>query len=488
MTVVGIGADGWDGLPGASREALRTAETLIGGARQLALLPAECAGERVAWPSPLRPAVPGLLAAHAGRRVAVLASGDPMFYGIGRTLTEVLAEVPAEAATVTSGAPTPHASPPFPGLRVLPYPSSVSYACARLGWPVEETEVVTLVGRPAENLLAALYDGRRVLVLSAGAGTPAEVATLLRAHGYGPTRMRVLQQLGGDRERTAEGTAAEWPTETRDAITAAHHPADADPLKVTPAAGIVPPNDATPAAGIAPLNVTPADIDPLNVIALDCVRAPGTLRLSAVPGLPDAAYEHDGQLTKRHVRAATLAALAPAPGELLWDIGGGSGSIAIEWLRAHRGCRAVTVERDPVRAERIGRNARGLGVPALRVVTGRAPAALAGLLTPDAVFIGGGLTVPGLLAACWDALPAGGRIVANTVTLESEALLADWYRRHGGELVRLAVAHAVPVGGFTGWRQAMPVTQWTAVKPPGTPRTPTPLPANPLPHESEDPR
>ncbi|MFE7661140.1 precorrin-6y C5,15-methyltransferase (decarboxylating) subunit CbiE [Streptomyces celluloflavus] len=511
---MGIGADGWDGLPGASREALRTAETLIGGARQLALLPAECAGERVAWPSPLRPAVPGLLAAHAGRRVAVLASGDPMFYGIGRTLTEVL----EEAVTVMSDGPAPHTAPSAPRLRVLPHPSSVSYACARLGWPVEETEVVTLVGRPAENLLAALYDGRRVLVLSAGAGTPAEVATLLRAHGYGPTRMRVLQQLGGDRERTAEGTAAEWPPETRDAITAAHHPADADPLNVTPAdadppnvtpadadppnvtpaVGIVPPNDATPAAGIAPLdaipidtaplNVTPADIDPLNVIALDCVREPGTLRLSAVPGLPDAAYEHDGQLTKRHVRAATLAALAPAPGELLWDIGGGSGSIAIEWLRAHRGCRAVSVERDPVRAERIGRNARALGVPALRVVTGRAPAALAGLPTPDAVFIGGGLTVPGLLAACWDALPAGGRIVANTVTLESEALLADWYRRYGGELVRLAVAHAVPVGGFTGWRQAMPVTQWTAVKPPGTPRTPTSLPANTLPHESEDPR
>ncbi|WP_345035710.1 precorrin-6y C5,15-methyltransferase (decarboxylating) subunit CbiE [Streptomyces sannanensis] len=398
VTVVGIGADGWAGLPAASRDALLRAEVLIGGARQLDLLPADCAGERVTWPTPLRAAVPGLLAAHAGRRVCVLASGDPMFYGIGRTLGEI------------AGPDT---------LRVLPHPSSVSYACARLGWPVEETDVVTLVGRPAAGLTRVLHDGRRVLVLSAGAATPAAVAALLREQGYGSSRMRVLEQLGGERERQLDGTADTW-----------EHPAG----------------------------------DPLNVIAVDCVRDLGALRLGTVPGLPDEAYESDGQLTKRYVRAATLAALAPAPGELLWDVGGGSGSIAIEWMRAHPSCHAVSVERDAVRAERIGRNAQALGVPGLRVVTGRAPAALAGLPVPDAVFIGGGLTAPGLLAACWDALPTGGRLVANTVTLESEALLTEWYRRHGGDLVRLAVAHAVPVGGFTGWRQAMPVTQWAVTK------------------------
>ncbi|MFI5759105.1 precorrin-6y C5,15-methyltransferase (decarboxylating) subunit CbiE [Streptomyces sp. NPDC051569] len=399
VTVVGIGADGWPGLAEDARRALREADVLIGGPRQLELLPVdECGGERVAWPSPLRPAVPGLLAAHAGRRVSVLASGDPMFYGIGRALSEV----------VGAGA-----------LRVLPHPSSVSYACARLGWPVEETEVVTLVGRPAERLAAALHDGRRILVLSAGAATPAEVAALLRERGYGPSRMHVLEQLGAQRERHVDGTARDW---------------------------------AEPAG------------DPLNVVAVECRRAPDAPRLGAVPGLPDTAYEHDGQLTKRHVRAATLAVLAPAPGETLWDVGGGSGSIAVEWMRTHHACRAVSVERDPVRAERIGRNARTLGVPGLRVVTGAAPGVLAGLPVPDAVFIGGGLTAPGLLEACWAALPVGGRLVANTVTLESEALLAEWYRRFGGDLVRLAVAHAVPVGGFTGWRQAMPVTQWAVTK------------------------
>ncbi|PWI41895.1 precorrin-6y C5,15-methyltransferase (decarboxylating) subunit CbiE [Streptomyces sp. ICBB 8177] len=399
LTVVGIGADGWAGLTERARAELRRAQVLIGAGRQLGLLPPECAGERVAWPSPLRPAVPGLLAEHAGRRVAVLASGDPMFHGIGRTLAEV------------AGAER---------LRVLPHPSSVSHACARLGWPVERTEVVSLVGRPASGLHAALYDRRRLLVLSADAATPAEVARLLRERGFGASRMRVLEQLGGERERVLDGTADAWP----------HPPGD-----------------------------------PLNVIALECAAGADAHPLSLVPGLPDEAYEHDGQLTKRHVRAATLAALAPAPGELLWDVGAGSGSIGIEWMRAHGSCRAIAVERDPARAERVIRNADALGVPGLRLVTGPAPQALAGLPVPDAVFVGGGLTAPGLLAACWEALPPGGRLVANTVTLESEALLGQWYARHGGDLVRIAVAQAVPVGGFTGWRQAMPVTQWAVRKP-----------------------
>ncbi|MDH6706882.1 precorrin-6Y C5,15-methyltransferase (decarboxylating) [Kitasatospora sp. MAA19] len=397
ITVVGIGADGWPGLSAIGQAALRAAEVVVGGPRQLALLPRdEVTAERIPWPSPLRPAVPGLLTAHADRRVAVLASGDPMFYGIGRTLAE------------TVGAERLH---------VLPHPSSISYACARLGWPLEATEVVSLVGRPLDTLAPALHPGRRLLVLSADAATPAAVAALLAARGFGTARLRVLEQLGGPAERQLDGPADGWP----------HPPGD-----------------------------------PLNVIAVELGDGP---RGSLVPGLPDAAYESDGQLTKRHVRAATLATLAPSPGELLWDVGGGSGSIAVEWLRAHRDCQAVSIERDPVRAERITRNAASLGVPRLRVVTGPAPAALAELPTPDAVFIGGGLTAPGLLDSCWAALRPGGRLVANTVTLESEALLTEWYRRHGGELLRLAVAHAVPVGGFTGWRQAMPVTQWSAVKP-----------------------
>jgi precorrin-6Y C5,15-methyltransferase (decarboxylating) len=204
--------------------------------------------------------------------------------------------------------------------------------------------------------------------------------------------------------------------------------------------------------------------DPLNVVAVECVLGLKGDRLGLAPGLADAAYEDDGQLTKREVRAVTISSLAPAPGELLWDIGGGAGSIAIEWMRTHRSCRAIAVESGDERAARIGRNAQALGVCGLRVVTGRAPAALAELPSPDAIFIGGGLTAEGMVESAWAALKPGGRLVANSVTLESEALLARCYARFGGELTRIAVSRARAVGGFTGWAQAMPVTQWSVTK------------------------
>lgn len=397
ITVVGIGADGWDGLPEASRAALREADVLLGGARQLGLVP-EGAGERVAWPSPLLPALPGLIERYAGRAVTVLASGDPMFYGIGSTLAELV------------GARR---------LRVLPHPSSASLACARLGWPLDRVDVVSMVGRPAETLHAVVAPGRRVLVLGAGREAPAVVAALLTGRGFGPSRMTVLCDLGAEDETATHGVASHW---------------------------------TDPAASS------------LAVVAVDCVPGPDAAPLPRVAGLSDGSYEHDGQITKSEVRAVTLSRLGPLPGELLWDVGAGSGSIAIEWARAHPSCAAVAVESRPDRAERIGRNAKALGVPGVRVVTGRAPEALDGLPQPDAVFVGGGLTVPGLLERCWDALQPGGRLVANAVTLESEAAVAGLRRTHGGELVRLHVERAAPLGGFTGWRPAMPVTVWTARK------------------------
>jgi precorrin-6Y C5,15-methyltransferase (decarboxylating) len=391
ITVIGIGADGWDGLSPAARREVGGAEVIIGSGRQLALLPASSA-VRVTWPSPLLPAVEPLLAEHAGRRVCVLASGDPMLFGIGGTLVRLL------GAAV---------------LRVVPHPSSVSLACARLGWSVEDVEIVSLVGRPVESLLP--LPGRRMLVLSAGADTPGQVAAQLRARGFGPTRMTVLDELGGPGERRHDGVAETWD----------------------------------------------ARVGALNVIALDCR---GTTSLGRVPGLPDDAFEHDGQLTKREVRAVTLAALAPLPGQLLWDVGAGSGSVAIEWLRTHPSCRAVAVESRPERAARAGRNAAALGVPGLTVVGGRAPEALAGLPAPDAVFVGGGVSADGVLAACWDALSPGGRLVANAVTLESEAVLTRWHADVGGTLRRIEVSRAAPVGGFTGWKPMMPVTQWEVVR------------------------
>ncbi|MFC6162127.1 precorrin-6y C5,15-methyltransferase (decarboxylating) subunit CbiE [Kribbella jiaozuonensis] len=389
VTVVGIGADGWHGLSPAARAAIESADILMGSARQLALVPD---APRVAWSSPLSESLPRLLQEHRGKRICVLASGDPTFHGIGTTLVRMLG---ADA------------------VRVIPHPSSVSLACARLGWPQDQVQVVSLVNQPVERLHPHLQPGRQLLILSRGTQTPAEVAQLLVARGYGSSSMTVLEQLGGSNERVRRAAAADWSD----------------------------------------------DVDALNVIAVECE---GPV-LSTVPGLPDDAYENDGQLTKREVRAVTLSRLAPVPGQLLWDIGGGAGSIAIEWSRHHPSCRAIAIERDPDRAKRLERNAAALG-GAVTVVEGAAPAALDGLESPDAIFIGGGATAAGMFDVCWNALKPGGRLVTNGVTLETESLIAAWHKTHGGDLVRLSVQRAAPVGTMTGWRPAMPVTIWSVTK------------------------
>ena len=400
IALVGIGADGWPGLTPPARARIEMAGTILGGQRQLDLLPDTIAAQRVPWPSPLRPVVAELVSRHRSRGLVVLASGDPMFFGIGRALVE---EVGPQS------------------LLVLPHPSSVSLACARMGWPVEDTDVVSLVGRPLASLTTSLHHRRRIMVLSNDAMTPTAVAGLLTDKGFGGSTLTVLDQLGAPQEARRQGIAQTW--------------------------------DAAPG-------------DPLNVLAVECLLSPQGARLGLVPGLADAAYEDDGQLTKREVRAVTISALAPAPGELLWDIGGGAGSIAIEWMRAHRACRAIVVESDQARAARIGRNAETLGVPGLRIEIGLAPGALAQLPCPDAIFIGGGLTTEGMLETAWAALGPGCRLVANAVTLESEALLGQWYARSGGELIRIATSRAKPVGSFTGWQQTMPVTLWSVAKTP----------------------
>ncbi|HET9137945.1 precorrin-6y C5,15-methyltransferase (decarboxylating) subunit CbiE [Actinophytocola sp.] len=397
VTVVGIGADGWAGLSAEARAAVDAAEVLIGSARQLALL--EHPATRVTWPSPMLPAIPGLLAEHAGRRICVLASGDPMLFGVGSVLARLLGAA---------------------ALQVIPHVSSVSLACARLGWPVEEVEVVSLVGRPLDTLRLVVRPDRRLLVLSATGSTPAEVANLLRDQGFGPSPMTVFEDLGAPHERRRSGTATSW--------------------RPQPAAA-------------------------LNLVAVHCRPAPDAVVFGHAPGLPDHAFDNDGQLTKREVRAVTLAVLAPMPRELLWDVGAGSGSIGIEWMRTDRTCRAIAIEPVPERAARITRNAAALGVPDLRVVTGAAPAALADLPTPHAIFIGGGLTNDGMLEACWSALPPGGRLVANAVTLDSEAVLADWHRNLGGTLTRIEISRASPLGSFTSWRPQLPITQWTITHP-----------------------
>ena len=394
VTVAGIGAEGWPGLSPLSKAAVEAAGVIVGGPRQLALLPdAAVRGRRVPLPSPLLPGLPDLIAAESATGLVVLASGDPMFYGIGSTLVRLL------------GADR---------VRVLPHPSSVSLAAARLGWPLDDTDVVSVVGRPLELLHPVLQPGRRVLVLVAEETAAADVRTLLDARGFGASPLTVLADLGGPGE------------------------------VVAPAGG-------QPHSRLA-------------ILAIECRPDAAVAALPRVPGLPDEAFEHDGQLTKREIRAVTLAALAPVPGQLLWDVGAGSGSIGIEWMRVHPASRAIAIEPRADRRERMARNASALGVPGLTIVPGAAPAALAGLPRPDAVFIGGGVTVDGVVAACLAALAAGGRLVANAVTLEGESVLADWLRRRGGTLTRIGVERAGQLGSFTTWRPALPVVQWSIVK------------------------
>ncbi|MFF7246313.1 precorrin-6y C5,15-methyltransferase (decarboxylating) subunit CbiE [Embleya sp. NPDC008237] len=393
--MVGIGDDGWAGLSEAARASVRAADVLVGGERHLAMV-ADASAERVRWPSPFSAAFVADLA--GSRKVCVLASGDPMFYGVGATLVRGLG---AERVTV------------------LPVSSSVSLACARLGWAVQTVTVISAVGRPLDTLAAELATDARVLVLSADGLTPGRAAVLLRERGFGTSTVTVLEHLGGPAESVWRGSA--------DALAASPERRFAD----------------------------------LNVVAVRCAAGPGLSRLA---GLPDDVYAHDGQLTKREIRAVTLAALGPRPGELLWDVGAGSGSIGIEWMRTHPTCRAVGFETRADRAERAAANAIGLGVPDLRIVVGRAPDVLFGP-TPDAIFIGGGLTVPGVVERCWAALRPGGRLVANAVVAETEAELVRHRAVYGGELTRIQVTRSAPVGRFTGWRPAMPVTQWLAVKP-----------------------
>lgn len=396
LTLVGIGEDGYAGLGEAARHALDEATCVVGGARQLALLPAHLRAERLEWPSPFS------LAPVLARRdtpVCVLASGDPLFYGVGASLAR---QLPVEA------------------MRVFSAPSSVSLAAARLGWPLQEVAVLSLVARPLAALQALVHPGARLLLLSNDGDSPAAVAELLRQRGFGPSRVTLFEHLGGVNERRVDGLASEW---------------------------------AVPRA---------AD---LNLLAVECRAGADACLLPVTPGLRDERYRHDGQLTKRDVRAVTLARLAPQPGELLWDVGAGCGSIGIEWMRAHPACRAIAIEADEARQGHIRHNRDVLGVPGLQLVAGRAPEALAGLAAPDAVFIGGGVTVPGVLEQCWAALKPGGRLVANAVTLQSEAALVAWRERVGGELTRIAVSQAQPLGGFDTWRSALPITLLEVRKP-----------------------
>ena len=397
LNVIGIGDAGLASLSATARAIVETGEVLVGGERHLAMLP-EHTGERLRWRSPLEAALDDLEALR-GRRVVVLASGDPMWFGVGELLVRrfELGE-----------------------LRVLPAPSAFSLVCARLGWRLAGVACLSVHSRPLANVRRHMAPGARLIVLSRDGATVAAIARMLAEDGYSRSHLWVFEHLDGPAERRAEGIAAGWPA---------------------------------------------TQLAPLNTIAVECIADPGAAIRARTPGLPDDAFESDGLLTKREVRAATLARLMPFAGQRLWDVGAGSGAIAIEWLRAADGACAIAVEQDPARCATMARNAERLGTPELTVVQAHAPNCLAGLPAPDAAFVGGGIGEPAMLETCWQMLRPGGRLVANVVTAEGEQRLLAWQAANGGELLRIEVARLGALGSYRAWRPSLPVTQLAAHKP-----------------------
>ncbi|AZN71414.1 precorrin-6y C5,15-methyltransferase (decarboxylating) subunit CbiE [Georhizobium profundi] len=399
LTIIGIGEEGVAGLSSRALAAIAGAEAILGARRVLdALSGVDLTGKTVLdWSAGFEPTMVAILA-RRGSPLVILATGDPMHFGIGSTLARHIP--PAEMAIVGVS-------------------SAFSLAAARLGWPLQDVACISLHGRPVARLAAHLADGQRILALTSDGQTVHEAAALLTRAGYGASRLTVLEHLGGPKER------------------------------------------------IVHLNASGADgyrFADFNTLAITCIADADVVIDGAMSGLPDDAFEHDGQMTKREIRAAVLAHLRPGGSRLLWDVGAGCGSIAVEWLRAAPLARAIAIEPVERRLAMIRSNAETFGVPHLTIVEGRAPDGLAGLDKPDAIFIGGGISTEGTFETAWAALQDNGRLVASAVTLESEARLLDLHARFGGNLVRMAVSRAEPVGRFMGWKPLMPVTLWSVTK------------------------
>ncbi len=400
LTIIGIGDNGLESLTPEAQSHVWQAETLVLGERLDAVIDGSSLPELkriLTWGAGFRETLAEILKLR-GSPVTVLATGDPMHFGIGATLRR---HVAAEE------------------MYILPSPSAFSLAAARLGWPLQSVTQISLHGRPLAFLHRHVLPRARILALTSDAATIEQASALLVHRGFGNSILHVLEHMGGGTERVVTLTARQI---------LEHQPEFSD----------------------------------FNTLAIDCA-SDGPL-LSPVSGLPDEAFRHDGQLTKREIRAVTLSQLSPFPNAMLWDVGAGCGSIAIEWMRAGMGTRAVAIEAKPERVAMIRENAENLGVPDLDIVAGEAPTAVAGLRRPDAVFIGGGITGEGVFEACWQALGPGGWLVANAVTIEGEARLAELRGLHGGDLIRIQVSRAAPVGRYCGWKSLMPVTIWTATK------------------------
>ncbi|MEC7759056.1 MAG: precorrin-6y C5,15-methyltransferase (decarboxylating) subunit CbiE [SAR324 cluster bacterium] len=409
LCVIGIGEDGWDDLSADARDLLYESEIVLGGERHLKMLPKDWEGERIVWSSPIREAVSKIVSwrpedSASVQKVAIMASGDPLCYGIAAKLLRHL---------------------PIEEFWIKPALTTFSLMCSRIGWSLPDVETLTIHGRPVEMLHPFVQPGAKLLVLSKGEESPEQAAKLLCARGFGKSIITVLEHLGGRKERQFSGQADSW-----------NHPEGAA----------------------------------LNAMAIECIPENNANVLSRNPGLPDEAFLHDGQLTKREIRAVALSKLMPVVDHLLWDVGAGCGSVSIEWMRTNPGCRAVAIEKSKSRLKLIEQNSQELGVPMLQIISGSAPEVLADLPAPDAVFIGGGLSSGNLLQTCWTALKPGGRLVANAVTLEGEQKLLQWQNENAGksgasgDLTRLSISRAEKIGKFQGWKEMRSVIQLVVIK------------------------
>lgn len=397
LTIIGMGEDGYEGLSATAKLVLQNTDVIVGSERLFGFLPTLKA-ERLEWPQPFS-AVVNQMKPLRGRKTVILATGDPMNYGVARKLLEFI---------------------PFEEMNIIPHLSAFSHVASRMGWSLPDCDTLTLHGRDAANIEAFIQPRAKLIVLTEDASTIPEVARRLVVRGFEKSNITVLENMGGVREAKSSFVADTLPAKT---------------------------------------------FSDLNTLAIECVAGARPFIRSRLAGLSDDAFIHDGQLTKREVRAATLAALSPAPDQLLWDIGAGCGSVAIEWMRSTRACEANAFESNTERLNMIAQNADRLGTPRLKIVTGDVPATLTGQRAPDAVFIGGGIRIPGVFETAWDKLKSGGRMVANVVTIEGEMHLYDLQEKHGGDLVRIEISNLTPIGPYRALKPRMAVTQWKAQKP-----------------------
>jgi precorrin-6Y C5,15-methyltransferase (decarboxylating) len=401
LFVVGMGGNGLFDISKVAHDILKQADIIVSSARCLAHLPkAHYTKNRIPWPIPLESFIPKLNQ-YREKKVVILATGDPMHFGIGTTLMRHF---------------------PKKDILIVPYPSAFSLACARLGWSYETVKMLSVHGSGSERqphtILASLYPNARILVLPRNHKTPIEIAHFLNTNGYGSSQMTAFSHMGNPNEQDFTATAHDW-------------------------------------------NHTVPDF---HILAIKAISDNGTVKTGCTSGISDTLFKHDGMLTKQEIRAITLSNLKPTPSALLWDIGAGSGAITIEWLRSADSMQAICIEHCAKRTDYIRQNALNFGVPIPTIIENSVPQALENLPAPDAIFVGGGLSLPTICMSI-NALKTGGRLVTNAVTLESEKILLELFKNYGGSLTRIAVSRASPMSSdFHSWHTIAPVTQWSFEK------------------------